>query len=89
MIVRLGQTYTSVPTTAGDFQVLSDGTVFDPAGNIVTDFSTLSNSVSNAINSALNSMAKATGGSSSTGPGSGIFLWAVIAVVVLGLVSRK
>jgi hypothetical protein len=32
----LGQTYNTVSTSAGDYQVTSDGTIFDPNGNIVS-----------------------------------------------------
>lgn len=57
----LGQTdYTSVASSTGDYQVFSDGTVFDPNGNVVTDFSALPNSLTTQINSALNPLAIST-----------------------------
>lgn len=49
--------YTTVSSPTGDYQVFNDGTVFDPNGAIVTDFSNLSNSLTASINNALNPLA--------------------------------
>lgn len=68
----LGQddgSYTSVSSSSGDYQVFSDGTVFDPNGNIVTDFSTLPTSVTNSINSALGITSTPSGVNPLTTPG--------------------
>lgn len=52
----LGQTdYTTVTDSSGaDYQVFSDGSVYNPSGNLVTDFSSLPSSLTDSINSALN-----------------------------------
>lgn len=89
IVTRLGQTYDTVSTTAGDFQVVTDetglATVFDPAGNIITDFSKLPDQLTNAINRAIDGTPAPGGGA---GMSSGkLFLFAALAVVVLGLLS--
>jgi len=58
----------------GNYQILSDGSVFDPNGNLVTDFSTLPNSVTNGINALLGGTTLATGASPSATPSASSFL---------------
>lgn len=48
-----GGSVVTVSTSSGDYSVLSDGSVYDPNAQLVTDFSTLPNNVTNAINTAL------------------------------------